>query len=114
MFTVNTNIDIGQIVTLMGFIAGGLWFLARMENKITMLSSSMNDKFLLLSTSVNKDVSVQNEKIDNQSKQINDLGQILIAQAVQNERMNNMDRRIEDLRNGRGFIVSPPSDILQS
>lgn len=110
MFTVNNTIDLGQIITLMGFIGGGLWFLARMESKITTLSTSVSKDI----TSVNKDIAVQNEKIDHQSKQINDLGQILISQAVQNERMNNIDKRIEDLRNGRGFIVNPPGELFNS
>lgn len=97
MFQFDTTINIGNILTLLGFVGGGFYFINQMKVELALLT---------------KDIVLQNTKIDNQAAEISKLGQILTDQAVQNERMNNLDNKIEDLRNGRGFVVRQPHELF--
>ena len=75
-------IKIGDILTLIGFLAAWLGFFWTMRGDLRVLAH---------------DVRVQGEEIKK-------LGEIITRQAVQGQRLDDMDRRIEDLRHGRGFV----------
>ena len=80
----DSTINFGHLVTIGGFLGGGYAFALTMKSDMKMLA---------------KDIVLQNEKLDNQGKEITKLGEILINQAVANQRMNNLDKHICDLRN---------------
>ena len=92
-----TNITLESWLILGGYVSSSFYFVHNMKTEIKLLA---------------KDITLQNTKIDNQAQQINQIGQILTAQAVASERMNNLDKQIQDLRAGRGFIVNTPHDAF--
>lgn len=82
MFTIEYTIKVGDILTLVGFIVGGLGFVYSMRGDLKMLA---------------RDVQAQGKKIEK-------LESVITAQAVQTQRLDDLDRRIEDLRHGRGYV----------
>src|SRR5216684_5728538 len=87
--TVDPSIRIGDILTLIFFLLGGLGFAWSMRGDLKMLARDMQL----------------------QSKKIEKLETIITAQAVQTQRMDELSRRIDELQHGRGF-VNPAVDGL--
>ena len=82
--TVDPSIRIGDILTLIFFLVGGLGFAWSMRGDLKMLARDMQL----------------------QSKKIEKLETIITAQAVQTQRMDELSRRIDELQHGRGFITN--------
>src|SRR5229473_2945416 len=82
--TVDPSIRIGDILTLIFFLLGGLGFAWSMRGDLKMLARDMQL----------------------QSKKIEKLETIITAQAVQTQRMDELSRRIDELQHGRGFITN--------
>lgn len=80
--TIDPAIRVGDLITIVAFLIGGLGFAWSMRGDLKMLA---------------RDVEAHGQKIDK-------LETIITAQAVQDQRLTDLDRRIEELRHGRGFI----------
>jgi hypothetical protein len=80
--TIEPIVRVGDIVTLIVFLLGGLGFVWSMRGDLKMLA---------------RDITTHGQKIEK-------LEVIITEQAVQNQRIEDLDRRIEELRHGRGFI----------
>jgi hypothetical protein len=98
---IDWSIRIGDLVGLVGFIAGGVSgaillgrnverVVARVEGLETGLTST-------------------NEKIDKQSEEIGKLGEVITMIGRFEERFLGLRREIDDLKRGRGFIVEESS-----
>ena len=80
--TVDPSIRIGDILTLVLFLLGGLGFAWSMRGDLKMLARDMQL----------------------QSKKIEKLETIITAQALQSQRMDHLSQRLEELRHWRGFV----------
>ena len=80
--TFDPTVRFGDILPLLIFLLGGLWFIRGLRGDLEMLA---------------RDIVAQGKKLEK-------LETVITAQAVQTERLDNMDNRIEELRHGRGFV----------
>ena len=76
------TIRMTDLVMVVPFLLGGLFFLWTMRGDLRMLS---------------RDVRIHTSKLEK-------LEVVITTLAVQTQRMNDLDRRIEELRHWRGFI----------
>jgi hypothetical protein len=77
------TIKVGDIITLAGFLLGGLGFIWTLKGELKMLA---------------KTVSWQGDEI----KSMKD---VVATMALAHQRMDFLDKQIEDLRNGIGFKI---------
>lgn len=94
--TIDWSIRFGDVVSFVGFALGGLSVIFMMKSDIRALALRLG--FL------EKTNEEQNKKIDNQSKEISKLGELLALMGRYEERMGALRRDMDDLRHGRGFI----------
>jgi hypothetical protein len=87
--TFEPTIKVGDLLTVVAILLGGLGFLWTMRGELNMLAQKLQ---------------LQSEDLRMQSTKLEKLAEVITLQAVQSERLNQMDRRIEDLRHGRGFV----------
>ena len=92
--TIDPSIRIGDILTLLFFLLGGLGFAWSMRGDLKMLA---------------RDMQMQSKKIEKLDNKIENLETIITTQAVQTQRMDDLSRRIEELRHWRGFINPDPN-----
>lgn len=90
MVTFEPSIKVGDLITLVGFLVGGLGFVYSMRGEIRMLAAT---------------VKAQGKAVEAQNEDIKDLKTIVAAQALHSQRMDFLDRQVEDLRNGVGFKI---------
>lgn len=83
------TVNLGNILTIASFLAGGLWFINTMRNAIDLLT-------LRLGTleETNRD----------QRKEIQKLADILVTLGRYEERFLRVEGMVDDLRHGRGII----------
>lgn len=84
MFALDLTIKLGDLLTLGGFLAGGLGAFFVLRGDLRMLTST----------------------VKLQGKELEEMKEVVKQQAEQNSRLNFMDRQIEDLRNGVGFKIA--------
>lgn len=80
--TIEPTIRMGDIITLIAILIGGLGFVWSMRGDLKMLARDVRS----------------------QGREIEKLSAIITAQAVQTQRIDDLDRRLEELRHGRGFV----------
>lgn len=83
------TVNLGNILTIVSFLVGGLWFINTMRNAIELLT-------LRLGTleETNRD----------QRKEIQKLADVLVTLGRYEERFLRVEGMIDDLRHGRGII----------
>jgi hypothetical protein len=80
--SIDPAVRVGDIITLVAFLVGGLGFAWSMRGDLKMLA---------------RDVREHGKKLDK-------LETVIVEQARSSQRVDDLDRRIEELRHGRGFI----------
>lgn len=83
------TVNLGNILTIVSFLIGGLWFITTMKSSIEMLSIR-----LLTIEEISRD----------QRKEIQKLADILVTLGRYDERFLRVEGMIDDLRHGRGII----------
>lgn len=83
MFALDLTIKLGDILTLGGFLAGGLGAFFVVRGDLKMLAQT----------------------VKLQGDELKEMKEVVKQQAEQNSRLNFLDRQIEDLRNGVGFKI---------
>ena len=84
------SVNLGNILTILSFLGGGVWFIAAMKNAIFGLSMRLTY--------------VEASNVD-QKEEIKKLSQILVTLGRYEERFLRVEGVIEDLRHGRGLIM---------
>ena len=83
------HVNLGNILTIVSFLLGGIWFISTMRNSIELLAQRLTQ------------VEASNE---DQRLEIKKLGEILVTLGKYEERFLRVEGHIDDLRRGRGFI----------
>lgn len=84
MFALDLTVKLGDLLTLGGFLVGGLgaFFVVR------------------------GDLKTLTKVVELQGQEIKDMKDVVKAQALQQQRMDFLDKQIEDLRRGVGFKIA--------
>lgn len=90
MVAFDPTINLGNILTIAGFIVGGWVFIWAMRSRLDVLTVEIR---------VLKENSVE------QNKQLIEFAKALVSLARQEERVSALERRIDDLRHGKGWIT---------
>ena len=88
--TFDPTIKASDLLTLVGFIVGSLWFVWTMRGELRMLAKT----------------------VENQGDEIKDLKKVVTAQALQTQRLDFLDQQLQDLRNGIGFKPKREGSML--
>jgi hypothetical protein len=88
----DSTVNLGQLITFLGFIIGGVSFVVAVRLKIEILHDRMSD------------VETELKKMTN----------VMIELGRQDERLNAMDHRLDDLQRGRGFILDGLPTAIRS
>jgi len=83
------SINLGNILTILSFVAGGLVFVMTIKNSIGLIDVRL--------------VSLERSN-ENQNLEIKKLGDILVTLGKYEERFLRVEGMIDDLRHGRGLI----------
>lgn len=85
------SIKVGDIITLAGFLLGGLGFIWALKWELRMLSQT----------------------VVSQGEEIKSIKEVVAAMALAHQRMDFLDRQVEDLRNGVGFKIHREFNVGQ-
>lgn len=92
--TFDATINLGHILTFLGFAIGGLGVIWALKSDVRLLT---------------KELETMTRRLGGLETKWEKVADALTALAVQEVRLNNMDRRIDDLQHGRGFVLDLPS-----
>lgn len=88
--TFDATINLGHILTFLGFALCGLGFIWALKTDVRLMSGQFKDL---------------GERLKGLEQKWDKVADAITAVAVQESRLNAMDRRIDDLQHGRGFIL---------
>lgn len=87
---VDPTIRIGDIVPVLGYLAGGVIFVMSLRTNIKLMA---------------KDIKMLGKDVEAHSVRIEALQQVVTAQALQDQRIVMLESRLEELRHGDGWIT---------
>ena len=79
------NIDVGNILTIVSFLVGGVTFAYTIRNDVSVINSK---------------ISYTTDRLETVELEIKKISEILVSMARQDERLNAMEKRISELRVG--------------
>ena len=85
--------NLGNILTILSFLVGGVWFIASVKGVIELTNTKTNMRLNSLEQST-----------QDQKEEIKKLAQILITLGRYEERFLRVEQMLDDLRRGRGMI----------
>ena len=94
--TFDATINLGHILTFLGFAFGGLGVIWALKSDVRLLT---------------KELETMTKRLGGLETKWEKVADALTALAVQEVRLNAMDRRMDDLQHGRGFVLDIPSRI---
>jgi hypothetical protein len=89
------HFNLGNVLTILSFLAGGIWFITTMRGEIRELTKLTDLRLTHLEA-----------QADDQKEEIKKLAAILITLGRYEERFLNLEHSINDLRRGEGMILS--------
>lgn len=87
------HVNLGNILTILSFLVGGVWFIASVKGVIELTNTKTNMRLNSLEQST-----------QDQKEEIKKLAQILITLGRYEERFLRVEQMLDDLRRGRGMI----------
>lgn len=97
--TFDATINLGHVLTFIGFAIGGLGVIWALKSDVRLLASELE--------SMTKRLGGLETKWEKVADALRDI-------AVQEVRLNHIDRRIDDLQHGRGFVLDGLPHSLKS
>lgn len=83
------HVNLGNILTILSFIGGGIWFISTMRTAMELLSMRMTGIERL---------------VTGQAEELKKLTQVLITLGRYEERFLRLEGMLDELRHGKGFI----------
>lgn len=88
--TFDATINLGHILTFIGFAIGGLGVIWALKSDVKVLT---------------RELGTMTDRLSGLEKKWDRVADAMTSIAVQESRLNSMDRRIDDLQHGRGFVL---------